>query len=577
MCLVVYLLYNTHFNIKKAKQNLKLIMKSTVVLSISSVLLLLACNTSPKPSQNPTPYIPPDNPYQLDTSEVNMVSTAHPLATEVGLDVLATGGNAIDAAVAIGFTLTVVEPSMSGIGGRMQAIYHLPNGEIKGIDATTQAPPSYDHATAPKAKYGYPVIGIPGVVAGLLKMHAKEGSMELKELIQPAIDLARDGHRLTYGEALRHSLDVKKLLEFEGSRTHFLKPDKTPYKQGELWKQPTLARTFERIVEGGAEEFYRGEIAKEMAEDLKKNGSVVTLEDIGSYQAMDAGILHTTYRDYDIYAMSMPSYGAIVIEMLNLLEAFDMKQAGDVEWIQTFHAVLTRAYEDRRRQRNPDSIEIVASKTYAESILQEVNEIIHGAEDQADTTQTANGHTTHFSVADADGRLLSMTQTVGPLLGSRVASPSLGFLYAATIGGYLGEMKGGERASSHVSPVLVFKNKKPVLALGAAGGSRIVPAIVAVITRMIDQGMSLDDALAAPRVFYTQDSIMVETHPGGWSAEVVESLKAVQPKVKEDARYARFARVHAVQYDAENKVWIGAADPDWEGTADGLPKHQKMK
>ena len=184
---------------------------------------------------------------QSAKSSEGLVSAAHPLAVKAGVEMMEKGGNAVDAAVATAFALAVVEPSMSGLGGRLQAIIRLPNGEFYGVDATTQAPMSYDAKTAPEGRYGYPSIGIPGVVAGLCKLLEKHGTLPIATVMQPAISYAENGFNILPGEAERHSLAQKELTEFAGSTKYFLKADSTTYKEGELFVQKDLANTLKQI------------------------------------------------------------------------------------------------------------------------------------------------------------------------------------------------------------------------------------------------------------------------------------------------------------------------------------------
>ncbi|MGD8321323.1 MAG: gamma-glutamyltransferase, partial [Gemmatimonadota bacterium] len=179
-----------------------------------------------------------------------------------------------------------------------------------------------------------------------------------------------------------------------------------------------------------------------------------------------------------------------------------------------------------------------------------------------------HGHTTHLTTADGHGMFVSLTQTLGPNMGSSVVTPGLGFLYAATLGGYLGRVEGGERARSNISPTVVLKDGEPVLVLGAAGGGRIPPGIVQVISRIVDDGMTLADALAAPRVYMAGETLEAETTPGfGWTPEQVDEMRALGLQVRDNPGFGSFSRVHAVQYDPATRTWIGGADPDWEGSA----------
>ena len=288
------------------------------------LLILATACTSYKIQEIPT--------VQYDQSTEGMVSVAHPLATEAGSHILEMGGNAVDAAVAAAFTLSVVEPSMSGLGGRLQAIVRLPNGEIVGVDATTQIPADYDYETAPKASYGYPVIGIPGVVAGLCKLWEEHGSLPLELLMQPAIHHASKGFELLPGEAFRHSMAAKEIGEFEGTKKYFQSLDGDPYKAGEKLVQKDLAKTLKQIAKGGAKAFYEGEIAEKIVVDHQAQGGFLTREALANYEARSSKIVSGTYRGHDLHGLWMPSFGAITIQILQILESLPMDEYQGADW-----------------------------------------------------------------------------------------------------------------------------------------------------------------------------------------------------------------------------------------------------
>lgn len=514
---------------------------------------------------------------QFDQSNEGLVVAAHPLAAQAGRLMLEKGGNAADAAVAAGFALAVVEPSMSGIGGRLMALLRTSEGDIHGIDATTQAPMAYDTATAVDVPFGYPTIGIPGVVAGLIKILEEHGTMSLETVMAPAIQLAEAGFTLLPGEALRHSMQLDEIKQFEGTSRYFLKGD-TTYSAGELLVQQDLANTLKAIAVGGRDAFYKGAIAEKMISDLQKNGSVMTLEDLAAYQAEDRMVLKSTYRGYEVNALWMPSFGAITLEIMNILEQLPMGELSEADWATACYQAIALAYEDRDKQTSDSMAQVLIAKDYAASLFPRINLQSNtnrqlgflGA--SPEQWQQLDGHTTHLSASDKNGMTVSLTQSLGPNMGSRVASPELGFLYAVTLGRYLGVFDPGQRAASHISPVIVTRDGQPFLTLGAAGGSLIIPAVVTVMSRVIDQKLPLDQALAAPRVFFQADSMLVENHEGiNWNPASLEEIQSEGFFLKKINQPARFGRVHAVQFDPKTKTWIGAADPDWEGAV-GKPQ-----
>ncbi len=537
-------------------------------LMLALVLSLLSCKKE----------TPPATATQEAFSKHGMVVTAHPLATQAGVEMLEKGGNAIDAAVAAGFALAVVEPTMSGLGGRLQAIVRTNDGEVSGYDATTQAPLDYDQSTAVKASHGYPTIGVPGVVKGLITLLEDKGTMTLAEVMAPAIRFAEEGYAVLPGEAMRRASASQTIKKYKGTSQYYLNGD-TTHLSGELFVQKDLASTLRQIRDEGADTFYQGAIAQKILMDMKANGGYLDSLSLASYQVMKSQIVTGDYRGHQLNGLWMPSYGAIVIEMLHILENFPLHELSEAEWGKLVYQANALAYEDRYKQDTMTNGNSLVDKAYARrlaaSILEEaIPKAAHSKSkyEVPESWLAITGHTTHLSVADKDGNVIALTQSLGPNMGSKVVTPGLGFLYASTMGGYLGETKPGERASSHISPFIVTKDGKPYLVLGAAGGGMIVTAVAQAISRFIDRDMDLREALAAGRVHAT-DSMLVETHLGStWTKEHLNQFEGWGFPVKAIDRQGSFGRVHAIYYNVETNTWQGVADPDWEGTA-GAPKN----
>ena len=516
---------------------------------------------------------------QSGQSNAGMVSAAHPLATDVGVAILELGGNAADAAVAAGFAVAVVEPTMNSIGGRNQILIRTPDGEFHGIDGTTQAPWDYDYDTAPQASYGYPVIGVPGALAGLLKLHEEHGSLRLGTLMASAIDLAQNGFRVLPQDATRQASGLAQAREFPGTIDAYYRGGENGYRAGELLVQPDYAKTLRLIASEGREVFYEGEIATKMAADLAANGSAVTLEAFNDYVAEDSRIVRGSYRGYELVGMGIPAAGVLSIQALQIMENFEPSAMSEAEWVAVTGQALSLASRELRVLGTDTAAARATSKDWANQLVRQVASPNNSApttdinslptlEDRGDLF---GGHTTHLSTADENGMFVSLTQTLGPNMGSKVVTPGLGFLYASTLGGYLGRMEPGERARSNICPFIVLKDGEVILVLGAAGGGMIPPAIVHAITRVIDFGMSLPQALAEPRVVAARGGgYSAETSPGiGWTTPELEEMRDLGIEVAETARTGAFGRVHGIQFDPVTKTWTGAADPDWEGTARG--------
>ncbi len=520
-------------------------------------------------------YQPPQQ--KVVRSRNGVVTTAHPLATTAGVKMLAAGGNAMDAAVAAAFTLSVVEPSMGGIGGRAQILIYTPAGGVHGIDATTQAPPFYKFKDTLAVEYGYETIAVPGVVKGLTDGLSEFGSLPLAQVMTPAISYANNGFTLLPGEAFRQESVNKILKEFAGTWQYYLNADSAAKKAGDWIIQSDLAKVLKAISEKGPDVFYRGWIAQAMVRDVRQNGGFLTLESLENYRAEKSHIVSGSYRGYGIKALWLPAYGAITIEALQILEQLPVNFNEDREWARAVYHAVKAAYLDKKEQKTLDDAARFTSTSWAEKRALETP-LMNGPESNGSNTgskdsipeieKDLNGHTSHLTVVDKNGMIVSLTQTIGPTMGSKVATPGLGFLYAQTMGGYLGEVEPNLRVPSHISPVIVFKDDKPLLALGAAGGSRIPSSIVNVISKIIDYEMPLSEALYAPRVHPLEEGINLEVVDGtSWNEDDSTFFSQLGYTVEMRRLPGQFGRIHAVMLDTLTGEWIGCADPDWEGTA----------
>lgn len=555
---------------------------SSMIPKIVCVVLLWAC----VPPSGPTPS---EAWSQVQVSDQGMVVAAQPLAAEAGAEMLRLGGNAADAAVAAAFAVSVVEPTMNSIGGRTQILVRLPSGRFAGIDATTQAPSTYDPATAPQAGYGYPTVGVPGALAGLVRLLEEHGTLPLATVMEPAIRLAREGFEVLPGEAARQAAAADQIREFPGSRSHFLKEDGSPIQAGDIFVQEDLAETLDVIAREGRQAFYTGSIAQRMVDDVEAHGGALTMEALASYRAEDARIVRGSYRGFELVGTDIPSSGAVSIAVLHILENFDMGAFAEDQWASVMGQALTKGFEHRGMLGTPEAAALMTDKAWAKERAAEiiVPEAVSSAAVPAPVADVAfriaaaevappdwdgatwgrsSTHTTHLSTGDPSGMYVSLTQTIGPNMGSKVVSPDLGFLYAATLGGYLGRVEPGERARSSISPLIVSEAGEPRLVLGAAGGARIISAVVQSVARVVDQGLSLEDALAAPRVHPIEGGVAMELTPGiGWDQSHAAAVRAGGFTVDEVARTGAFGRVHGLEVTPQGIR--GVADPDWEGAA----------
>ena len=533
----------------------------------------------------------PDVQHTFPTN--SMAVTAHPLATAAARDVLARGGNAADAAVAAGMMLTVVEPSMSHLGGRIQILVRSPDGAYQGYNGMTEVPASYIAPDEPVSQ-GYGTIATPGVVAGFGRLHAEHGSLPWSDLLQESTRTAADGFALLPGAAARHETGLELFKENPGFQQTFIKQDGSTYDAGDVLKQPALAHTITRLAEAGADDFYKGEVAQQIAADMAANGGYVTAEDLAAYQVLDGRNVTTNYRGFDVHSLAAPAGGGLVIKTLNILENFELAAMTDVQWAAVVNQALALAINSMDEDRAEADLGRVEDKAWAAQQAASIR--IPTAMPVTASVATTflstevdwagsywgrdSHHTSHFTIADCDGRVVSITQTVGPLFGSRVITPGLGFVYAATMGSYLSatDQVPGARPRTTIAPTVVTRDGEVVLALGAAGGMRILSAIVQTISRYIDQGHAPDVAVALPRVHPVYDEteskervtngekVNLEMTPDrGWSPEVAESLQAAGFEVVPVETHASFGRVHLIA--KSGNAWQGVADADWEGTA----------
>ncbi|MBT8337633.1 MAG: gamma-glutamyltransferase, partial [Gemmatimonadetes bacterium] len=309
---------------------------------------------------------------QSGRSDAGMVSAAHPLATDAGVRMLEMGGNAADAAVAAAFAIAIVEPTMNSIAGRTQVLVATPEGQFHGIDGTTQAPWDYDADTAPQASYGYPVIGVPGAVAGLLKLHDEHGTLPLDVLMEPAIEYAENGFRILVGDALRMMGGSEQALEFPGTREAYYRDDGSAYGPGEILRQPDYANTLRRIRDGGREAFYEGEIAEQMIADLQANGSVMNMQALRDYVAEDSRIVRGSYRGYDLIGTDVPAAGVLAIQALHIMESFEPSEMTEAEWFAVTGQALGMARGELRILGSDTAAERATSKEYARRLADEI-------------------------------------------------------------------------------------------------------------------------------------------------------------------------------------------------------------
>lgn len=475
-----------------------------------------------------------------------MVVAQEPLATGVGVKVLRSGGNAIDAAVAVAFALAVTHPSAGNLGGGGFILARFAGGHSTFIDFRERAPLSasrnmyLDDAgkVTPQSRIGWRAAGVPGVVRGLEYAHRKYGRKSWLELVLPAARLAASGVRLSYAEALS-ICSARKLLErFPESGRIFLRGGRC-YEAGETLVQPDLGRTLARIAAYGASDFYEGETARILAEEMQANGGEVTLEDLKAYVVVEREPLKGRYKGYDIITAPPPSSGGIgMLQMMAMLEGsgYEKAGAGSAASIHYAAEVMRRCYADRARYLgDPDFVRIpvrgLLSKRYNAQLRASIDPGKATPSDSlnaGDAPAYESAETTHFNVIDAEGNAVALTYTINGSYGNGVAVPRLGFLlnnemddFSAKPGepnmfglvqGEANAIAPGKRPLSSMTPTIVLKDDRLFMALGAPGGSRIITGVTQVLLNVIDFGMTVQQAVDQPR-FHHQwkpDKLLLE-------------------------------------------------------------------
>jgi gamma-glutamyltranspeptidase / glutathione hydrolase len=508
-----------------------------------------------------------------------MVVAQEPLAADVGVTILRSGGNAVDAAVAVGFALAVTHPFAGNIGGGGFMLIRLADGRSTFIDFREKAPGKATHGMYLDASgnvthdslVGWRAVGVPGTVRGLELALKKYGTKTWSELLQPAIHLASAGFPISYSQMRSFHYAADLLSQFPDSKRIFLK-DGTFYDWNENFQQPELARTLERIAHNGAKEFYEGETARILASQMEKNGGLITLEDLREYQSVERKPLEGDYKGYHIITSPPPSSGGVgILQMLAMLDGtgYEKSKAGSATADHYLAEVMRRFYADRNQYLGDpdfvkDPITALLDPTYVRARRDSIDPALATPSDQINpglpVTAAEGSETTHYSIADEHGNVVAVTYTLNAGYGSGVTVPGAGFLlndemddFAAKPGspnlfglvqGEANSIAPGRRPLSSMVPTIVLKDGKPFLVLGAPGGSRIITAVLQVLLNVIDFGMNIQEAIDFPRVHHQwkPDRLDIER---GISPDTIVLLKKDGYNI-EEAKPVVIARVEAI-------------------------------
>ena len=484
-------------------------------------------------------------------------------ATSVGIEVMRAGGNAIDAAIAVGMTLAVTHPQAGNLGGGgFMVVYLAEERRYTTLDFREKAP-----AAAARTMYlgedgkpvrglnyvGWKAVGVPGTVAGFGTAHERWGRLPWSQLVEPAVRLAVDGFFVTPYLAGSFARVAPVFRQHAASAAAFLHPDGTSFKAGELFRQPDLAWSLQQIASGGADAFYHGPIAKRVAAAMVANGGLITGADLAAYEAIERHPVRGSYRGYEVVSMGPPSSGGtILVQMLNILEQFDLggMEPTSPEFVHLMAESMRQAYLDRALHLGDADhfavpVDRLTSKAYARQLAAEIPraQARTSAELGAGVLTAAESpETTHYSVVDADGNAVSLTYTIEAGFGAKVVAAGTGFLLNNEMGdfnewpgvtdsrGYVGTepnlIAPGKRPLSSMTPTIVASDGVPLALIGSPGGKTIINTVLRVVTNLIDFGLDLPDAVDSPRVHHQwmPDSLRLES---SFPAATVAALEAM--------------------------------------------------
>jgi gamma-glutamyltranspeptidase/glutathione hydrolase len=495
-----------------------------------------------------------------------MVASQNAIASQVGMEVLLAGGNAVDAAVATAFALAVVHPEAGNIGGGGFLLIRLARGSAVVYDFREQAPAAasasmflVDGRYARERHHeGYLAVGVPGTVAGLRMAWTDNGRLPWKDLLRPAIALAREGFMVSDGLARALRAELPRLKRYPASLAQFSRAG-VPYEMGDLLKQEDLAKTLERIAEKGARGFYEGETALLIEKEMKARGGLITRQDLKDYTIYRRPPIRGSYRGYEVLTAPPPSSGGIgLLQCLNVLEGYDLKAMGfgSSRYLHHVSEALRRAFADRARWLGDPlfvkdmPVERLISKEYAASLRKTI------AENRASVSSPSSfewpaesSETTHFSVVDAERNAVALTYTLEDGYGSGIVVPGAGFLLNNEMGDFnagpgLTDATGligtgpnlaapGKRMLSNMTPTIVTQGGSPVLVVGAAGGRKIPGTVLQIVLAALDFGMNVQEAIDAPRINHQWLPDVILHEPFGLSADTAEALRARGHRVEE--------------------------------------------
>lgn len=524
-----------------------------------------------------------------------MAATSQPLATQIAIDILKSGGNAIDAAIAANAALGLMEPTGNGIGGDLFAIiWDAKTKKLYGLNASGRSPRSLtrewfiDNGYESIPPRGALPVSVPGTVDGWFEMHQRFGSLPMKEILKPAIDYAREGFPVSEYIAWLWKKYETILGEYPAFRETYLPNDRAPAK-GEIFKNPRLANTLEKIAEGGRDVFYKGEMAHVIADHVQANGGFLSYEDLLSHHSEWVEPVSTSYRGYDVWELPPNGQGIAALQMLNILEPFDLAAMGfgSADYLHVLTEAKKLAFEDRAKfYADPDFADVpvkeMISKAYADRRRELLSMEKAAKAYPPGDPKLENGDTIYLTTADKYGNMVSLIQSNYRGMGSGMVPPGLGFnlqdrgeLFSLEEG-HANSFEPGKRPFHTIIPAFVTKDGKPWLSFGIMGGAMQPQAHVQILVNLIDFGMNLQEAGDAPRLRHEGSSqptgeqmndggvLLLES---GIGAQVIEELRQRGHQVS--LSVGGFGGYQAIRRDEENGTYIGASETRKDGHAAG--------
>lgn len=567
-------------------------------ISIYSISLFLSFLKLPTPSSVAT-NTSDGAPVVRNTSSTysnGMVVSASKYASETGIEILKKSGNAIDAAVAVGFVLAVTYPQAGNIGGGGFMVIRTKDGKVTTVDYREKAPAAafrdmfldeYGEYDPDKALVGHLSAGVPGSVAGMLYALEKYGTMSRDEVIEPAINYAENGFVVEPELASSLNSNRETFSEFPSTKKIFVK--KGGFKPGELFIQPDLANTLKLIKFHGRDGFYSGITADLIEREMRLNGGLITKSDLQNYQPVERKPVSTTYRGYEVYSMPPPSSGGIcLLELLNMVENDTPEQSP--EFYHVLAESMRRVFSDRAEYMGDPEfynvpVQDLTSKNYAKERRKQIPDTASNSLDIQPGLYSyykEADQTTHYSVIDKDGNMVSVTTTLNNTYGSYVVVEGAGFLLNdemddfvskpgvpnmfGLIGSEANSIQPNKRMLSSMTPTIILKDKQPFMILGSPGGGKIITAVFLTILNVIDFGLSLDEAIDKPRFHHQLFPDYIQYEAGAFSDEVMLNLISKGHALKQISDYGS---VNAILIDWQNHSYYGHSDRRGYGKAVG--------